>query len=571
SGNSSQRNDPLDDWYPRVPSRRERILDERRPTAPNTTTSGEFHRAIARYNRNIERVRRDLDAAQNHNSMSSADRDLRRRFNRDPPTTNEPPTSASGISAAPPSLPPLRSLGSRARSGMASGGSGSRSRYRPGERLLERHRATNFDSPRNSYLVPAELADTNTQLDRLADANTQLRALLDLSTISTVIPPLAPTSMTPPLHSQDMAEDNRRVKRRKLDSDKIGPRFKGFHYGHYGQLEPGRLTMEIVSCDGGLYQESLQYPPENILKNDDSVYCTKGNRCNIILRHTGATVFSLTELVIKAPGSSYSCPVREGMVFVAMKSDELLTRTAQYQIQYRPPQQRSSNTLVYSVRHEEDGSSITRLQPPVREFSFGLDDDEDYRTAQIPPEFRAPPPPFNITTDCTDDGSGDDDGRVLSSHLRSRNRRTPNRIGSLPFESESSEEDREGWGNPSSDWTAFDNLTRQRYTARGGGRQHDSASSTTLEQAQEASQIATQEAVRAVGGELMAPLAHFFIETNKTKCTIRFDPPVSGRFILLKMWSSPHDISDRSSNIDIEAVIAQGFAGPRYFSSVDLA
>ncbi|KAK4175023.1 hypothetical protein QBC36DRAFT_332332 [Triangularia setosa] len=572
SGNSSQRNDPLDDsrpwWYPRVPSssgRRERIPDERRPTAPNTTTSGEFHRAIARYNRNIERVRRNLDAVDNRrydpeSSMSSADRDLRRRFNRDPPTTNEPPTSASGISAVPPSLPPLRSLGSRARPGMASGSGSRSSRYRPGERLLERHRATNFDSRSN-----------NTSYDELPDANSHLRALLDLSNISTVIPPLAPTGMTPPSHSQDTAEDNRRIKRRKLDSDKIGPRFKGFHYGHYGQLEPGRLTMEIVSCDGGLYQESLQYPPENILKNDDSVYCTKGNRCNIILRHTGATVFSLTELVIKAPGSSYSCPVREGMVFVAMKSDELLTRTAQYQIQYLPPQQGTSNTLVYSVRHEEDGSSITRLQPPVREFSFGLDDDEDYRTAQIPPEFAVPPPPFNITTECTDDGSDDDDGRVLSSHLRSRNRRTPNRIGSLPFESESSEEDRDPWGNPSSDWRAFDNLTRRRYAARGGGRQHDSVSSTTLEEAQEASQIATQEALRAVGGELMAPLAHFFIEKDKNKCTIRFDPPVSGRFILLKMWSPPQDLSDRSSNIDIEAVIAQGFAGPRYFPSVELA
>ncbi|KAK4204383.1 hypothetical protein QBC40DRAFT_272738 [Triangularia verruculosa] len=574
SGNSSQRNDLLDDsrppWYPRVPSsRQERSLDEQHLTAPNITTSGEFHRAIARYNRNVERVRRDLEAAENRryrpdNSMSSADRDLRRRFNRDPPTTNEPPTSASGISAVPPSLPPLRSLGSRARSGMASGGSGSRSsRYRPGERLLERHRATNFD---------ARSSNTYNVSDEFSEANSHLRALLDLSNINTVIPPLAPTSMNPPLHSQDTAEDNRRIKRRKLDSDKIGPKFKGFHYGHYGQSEPGRLTMEIVSCDGGLYQESLQYPPENILKNDDSVYCTKGNRCNIILRHTGGTVFSLTEFVIKAPGSSYSCPVREGMVFVAMKSDELLTRTAQYQIQYLPPQPRASNTLVYSVRHEEDGSSVARLQPPVREFSFGLDDDEDYyRTAQIPPEFNVEPPPFNITTECTDDGSDDDDGRVMSSHFRLRNRRTPNRIGSLPFESESSEEDRDPWGNPSSDWRAFDNLTRRRYTARGGGRQHDNASSTTLEEAQEASQIATQEAVRAVGGELMAPLAHFFIEKDKNKCTIRFDPPVSGRFILLKMWSPPQDISDRSSNIDIEAVVAQGFAGPRYFPSVDLA
>jgi hypothetical protein len=95
-----------------------------------------------------------------------------------------------------------------------------------------------------------------------------------------------------------------------------------------------------------------------------------------------------------------------------------------------------------------------------------------------------------------------------------------------------------------------------------------SPSNMTLEEAQEASQIATQEAVRAVGGELMAPLAHFFIEKDKNKCTIRFDPPVSGRYILLKMWS-PHQ--DPQKNIDIQAVVAKGFAGTRYCPAVALA
>ena len=43
---------------------------------------------------------------------------------------------------------------------------------------------------------------------------------------------------------------------------------------------------------------------------------------------------------------------------------------------------------------------------------------------------------------------------------------------------------------------------------------------------------------------------------------------MSGRFILLKMWSSQHD---SSGNIDIQSVIARGFAGPRYFPSVELS
>lgn len=105
-----------------------------------------------------------------------------------------------------------------------------------------------------------------------------------------------------------MAEESRRIKRRKLDSDRIGPSFRGFHYGTYGQIEPGQLTMEIVSCDGGLWPDEHSYAPENILKSDTSVYCTKGNRCNIVLKHQGGTVFTLEELIIKAPGSRFSCP-----------------------------------------------------------------------------------------------------------------------------------------------------------------------------------------------------------------------------------------------------------------------
>lgn len=109
----------------------------------------------------------------------------------------------------------------------------------------------------------------------------------------------------------DPPEDNRRVKRRKLDSDRLSSNFRGFQYGKYGQVQPGQLTMELVSCDGGMYSSedtTTKYAAENILKNDHSVYCTEGPRCNIILRHQGATVFTLKELVIKAPRSNFTDP-----------------------------------------------------------------------------------------------------------------------------------------------------------------------------------------------------------------------------------------------------------------------
>ena len=68
--------------------------------------------------------------------------------------------------------------------------------------------------------------------------------------------------------------------------------------------------MELVSCDGGMYEGEPQYrcAADNILKDDNSVYCTKGSRCNILLRHQGATVFTLKELIIKAPGTDFDAP-----------------------------------------------------------------------------------------------------------------------------------------------------------------------------------------------------------------------------------------------------------------------
>ncbi|KAK1691238.1 hypothetical protein BDP55DRAFT_690206 [Colletotrichum godetiae] len=367
-------------------------------------------------------------------------------------------------------------------------------------------------------------------------------------------PNQSPPNLSPLPPSEEYPEENRRVKRRKLDSERIAQSFKGFRYGRYGQVESGQLKMEIMSCDGGLYENTTLHAHENILKDDKTVYCTQSNRCNIILRHQGGTAFSLKELVIKAPASNYSSPVREGMIFVSMNQDELLRRTAQYEIQYAP--QRSGRTTatralapIISIRHHEDGTTVTRTHTRQRRlYSLGHDDDEnENRTAQIPAEFTTHLPPFNITTECSYEETDDEDTPRITA-----NRTAPNRIGSLPFESDSSDD-----GNPfASDFDDYSFNNRRRDP-------HD----MSLAEAVEANQMATQEAVRAVGGELMAPHAKFFIEKDKSKCTIRFDPPVAGRFILLKMWSSSRAAG---SNIDIQAVLAKGFAGPRYFPSVEL-
>jgi hypothetical protein len=151
---------------------------------------------------------------------------------------------------------------------------------------------------------PANFED----LRSLDQANTHLRALLEM-THHPVIPPRMSLQMPRTLERVlGPSEDNRRSKRRKLD-ERLIPDFKIFRYGKYGQVEPGHLRMEIVSCDGGIFSTQTSFAAENILRDDETVYCTKSNRCNIVLRHQGGTNFTLQELVIQGPASmNYSHP-----------------------------------------------------------------------------------------------------------------------------------------------------------------------------------------------------------------------------------------------------------------------
>lgn len=284
------------------------------------------------------------------------------------------------------------------------------------------------------------------------------------------------------------------------------------------------------------------------------------------------------------------------MVFVGMDTDEIFNRTTQYQIQYltgrevdRLAAERenrvSTTPLVYSIRHGEDGTTrVTR--PPVwaqryerdhtqLDFDGDADGDDDMdssrsQIAQLPQEFTLPPPPFTITSECSSDDAEGDVGTGGLRRSRSYARlQIPNRIGSLPFENRDDSDSDDGgdaWVQSNAGgFSHFDEVTRGNYDRRrpAGRAVPDEGLSRALQEAREASQLATQEAVRAVGGGLMTPLVHFHIEEHN-KCTIRFDPPVSGRFILLKMWSS-----QAGGNIDIQGVMVKGFAGPRYVPDVE--
>jgi hypothetical protein len=57
--------------------------------------------------------------------------------------------------------------------------------------------------------------------------------------------------------------------------------------------------------------------------------------------------------------------------------------------------------------------------------------------------------------------------------------------------------------------------------------------------------------------------ARFSIKRGKSRVTVKFDPPVSARYMLLKLWAG-------KSNVDVQSVIVKGFAGPRFFPAMEL-
>jgi len=288
------------------------------------------------------------------------------------------------------------------------------------------------------------------------------------------------------------------------------------------------------------------------------------------------------------------------MVFVSMENDEALIRTAQYQIQYAAPRHRirlasrdPNNSHIISIRHNLDGitTSHENRSPTASGLEAGSDEWE-CRLAQLPADFtRQNPSPFNVTIECDDSDS--------DSNHPPRRRRAADRLRGRLSGILSSHYDPASDSDASSDRDHrlageeyLLDVARLRPSAplplpaqpplprliRRLPRQLQTVSDD-LAEAVLAAQEATQEAVKAVGGVpstagaagpsagLMAPLAWFFMEHEKSKCIIRFDPPVSGRFILLKMWS-PH--FSEAANIDIQSVVAKGFAGPRFFPASQL-
>jgi hypothetical protein len=261
------------------------ILNDSTQSPDDISPSGELYRAIDRHHRRRGTASRPGTEPSVQTMASEPDPDRRRRIQREvqdasplfvlpPQPSATPPTQRERPAGRLPSMIARRG----------------RSRLSISDRFNERHRPSLGEGATSNSLEHA-----GRQLE-------QARALLD-----DPVPNISSPILDP--EYRDLNDPNRRAKRRKLDSDRPDTGFKGFSYGKYGQVEPGKLKMEIVSCDGGIFQDhSGNYAAENVLRNDASVYCTKSPRCNLVLRHQGSTVFCLKELIIKAPHSGYTAP-----------------------------------------------------------------------------------------------------------------------------------------------------------------------------------------------------------------------------------------------------------------------
>ncbi|PYH74067.1 uncharacterized protein BO88DRAFT_376887 [Aspergillus vadensis CBS 113365] len=434
-------------------------------------------------------------------------------------------------------------------------------------------------------------SDRPNRLRRPRDSNTS--SLLD-----TPVPHLdSPTAMPQQVEDEHQL-DRARTKRRKLETDDNREGLQGFRYGQYGQVVPGALRMELTSCDGGRYEPHGESSwPENILRNDASVYCTKSDRCNLVLKHQGESPFCLKKIVIKAPKSGYNSPyvsagldtlsqtitdnvkrIREGMVFVSMSCDEVLARTAAFEVQWE-------STRPFA-RHLPGGMQpsqeyLNAYRPPLQSLGRGPvvdpssdseSDSTDDPGAVEPSASNVPDPTseFRVTTEYSaqSDVRHDRLDYMDDDDLLSLTDTDSMPIGRMDEDNTICSDSEMSLSDDDSNVSTFTRRQRElsrriramrrRYVAEREGQPRRRPYLTLPTPG-----LRPEGTLGSESPQLMKPHARFSIERNKSMVSIKFDPPPSGRYILVKLWS-PHS----GKNIDIQSIIAYGYAGTRFFPAL---
>lgn len=257
------------------------------------------------------------------------------------------------------------------------------------------------------------------------------------------------------------------------------------------------------------------------------------------------------------------CRIQEGLIFISMTSDELLEKTARYQVrEASPPQALSTENflqtespllqygaareldehrpvLPYSVgrgsnenrppsRRAEwtDGGVARTVPPPISNQSVYQEFAPHRRHLYFQPDAASSPPrrasfppnpvSFTVTTDC-DEQSGDEEDESSAAILADRLRRDHLH---QPYES-SSEETEDGITNH---WAASNAFALGLHPSQRRSRRR--ANPSRIEIAEPQSDENQEEQDDKSNMDVLAPHARFFIDMQRSQVSIKFDPPV---------------------------------------------
>lgn len=379
-------------------------------------------------------------------------------------------------------------------------------------------RAFNSRLRRRAAVPTRDDQSTSTLMDRLSDATSEADTLLEQP-----IPHIGSPDISTREYEGEAAINSRRKRRKTSHQSSIPSKgIDGFRYSYRGSVASGPLHMEIVSCDGGILRDAerqgrgREFHPDNLLHNDRSVYSTNSNRCNIMLRHIGETIFTLNKLVIKAPSTGFTAPIQEGLVFVSMSSRNLLLRTSCYRIRSPTPPKRAENSRPLSRRRD---SSLRRVPPHLS--TLARRSPRHVSPSSSPVETVPLSAGFDVMTHCESPSSDEEEpsSAVTLADLQRRGRGPPLYDGS----SDTDEEIQRSGGVSArmlSDRPDGERRVRRRRRAEPS---RIDCIVTPLLKDTEAVLTADRKPEDL---ETLPPHARFFIEKDRDVVSIRFNPPV---------------------------------------------
>ncbi|RMZ83589.1 hypothetical protein DV738_g945, partial [Chaetothyriales sp. CBS 135597] len=395
-------------------------------------------------------------------------------------------------------------------------------------------------------LSPSNLVRTRRRAFRPSERLTRSMRQRLASTADSIIPSPSSSSVPPlprplsPHPRSDSAQrdypdsshdrDTRaRAKRRKLDDGSYDDQPKALTYGHKGQVVPGQLRLEIVSCDGGEYARMpVNSWPQTVLEDNSSVYCPNSNRCTMLFKHSSGMPFALTKIVIKAPRSGHDALVREGMVFVAMDDDSLVENSAKYEV-YCAGQAHRFHRQHTDLRPSQEWNNATRSPLPPFDRSHYLRDPAPGGREHIegdPFLATAVVPGFAVTTgdpwdhDGLSSDSDADYSSMLGELLRRTRRRSRGPGTDVPPAVDFAPED----DGASISTTALRDPPDPPGYERLSSAEPESSSLSTKARDEA---LAEARRVSAVDGhETLVPHARFSIPRNRDGVAVSFGPPV---------------------------------------------